>query len=219
LVEVDQLYIADLHSGSYQLQIEVTDHGNEDRVTRTVPFHIYKEMDFVNKSGSKVTSGSLDENPYAEVDEDALDREFKLCRYIATKEEKNRYGKLDLEEKRRFMNKFWKIRDKDLYTYENEFKRNYLDRVDYANGHFSYQEKEGWKTDRGRILLQYGMPDEIERFPSDIYAKAFQIWHYYRLEGGIRFYFVDVRGFGDLRLVHSTSRNEIRDPQWQRWLE
>ncbi len=219
LVDVDKCYIADLLSGYYQLQIEVTDNGTGEQVTRVIPFCIYKEIDFIKKSEPGVISSSLDENPYSETDEAEIDKEFELCRYIATRDEKNRYSKLDLEGKRLFMNQFWKIRDEDLHTYENEFKSDYLEHVVYANTNFSYQDKEGWKTDRGRILLQYGMPDEIERYPSSVDTKEYQIWHYYELEGGIQFYFVDVRGFGDMRLVHSTSRNEMHDAQWERWLQ
>jgi len=219
LVEVDKCYIADLLSGYYQLQIEVTDHGTGDGVTRVVPFYIYKGMDFIKRSDQGPILSSPDDNPYSEVDEAELDKEFEMCSCIATRDEKNRYSQLNLEGKRLFMNQFWKSRDKDLLTYENEFKRDYLERVAYTNENFSYQDKEGWRTDRGRILLQYGKPDEIERYPSSIETKEYQIWRYYQLEGGIQFYFVDVRGFGDMRLVHSTSRNEMHDAEWERWLQ
>jgi len=64
----------------------------------------------------------------------------------------------------------------------------------------------------------YGVPSEIERFPSDLENKPYQIWYYNEIEGGVKFYFVDKTGFGSYELVHSTARNELQDINWQRWI-
>ena len=77
---------------------------------------------------------------------------------------------------------------------------------------------DGWKTDRGRILLVYSKPDEIERFPSSSDSREYHIWHYYSLQGGIYFIFADKRNMGDLELVHSNARGELYDPDWRRWI-
>jgi hypothetical protein len=71
---------------------------------------------------------------------------------------------------------------------------------------------------RGRVLLLYGEPEEIERFPSSNEARAYLIWHFFEIEGGVEFVFVDLKNSGDMELVHSTARNELQDPAWQRWL-
>jgi len=87
--------------------------------------------------------------------------------------------------------------------------------VDYANQEFSTNTKEGWLTDRGRVLLIYGKPQQIDREPATSDAKAYQIWYYYELEGGVEFVFVDRRDMGEYQLVHSTKRNEINDYEWK----
>jgi hypothetical protein len=68
-------------------------------------------------------------------------------------------------------------------------------------------------------MILYAEPDEIERFPSSTSEKPYEIWHYYSIENGVEFIFVDRSAFGDYILVHSTKRGELRDDQWQRYLQ
>jgi len=77
-------------------------------------------------------------------------------------------------------------------------KEEYYRRIEYANAHFSVVSP-GWKSDRGRIYILYGRPDEIERHPMEIGLKPYEIWHYY--SSSHTFYFVDENGYGDYRLV------------------
>jgi len=154
---------------------------------------------------------------YQDKSEKELDEEFDAARWIATKEELSIYPSLDLEGKREFLAKFWQKRDTDTTTVRNEFREEYLSRVQYAKENFG-GFKPGWRTDRGRVLLIYGRPDEVERFPSSNNVRAYEIWHFFNLEGGVQFVFVDIRGWGDFELVHSTARSELNDPDWRRWL-
>jgi hypothetical protein len=84
-----------------------------------------------------------------------------------------------------------------------------------ANASYSNYFKEGWQTDRGRVLLMYGRPDEIERNPSVLDVNPYEIWYYYSLEGGCEFVFGDLSGHGEYELLHSTYRNEIQDINWR----
>ena len=64
----------------------------------------------------------------------------------------------------------------------------------------------------------YCEADRIDRFPGRLHA--YEIWRYDAIEGGVEFVFVDTRGFGELRLVHSTKRDEISDYSWySRWVQ
>ncbi|MFH1009950.1 MAG: GWxTD domain-containing protein, partial [bacterium] len=71
-----------------------------------------------------------------------------------------------------------------------------------------------WKTDRGRIYIQWGSPDLVDYHTAQQDAPDNEIWYYDRIEGGVQFVFADKSGFGDLELVHSTKRGEISDPNW-----
>jgi GWxTD domain-containing protein len=154
---------------------------------------------------------------YRGLTEKELDKEFESARYIAASEERKIYGSLQREGKTEFLIKFWQKRDLSPETPHNEFREDYLARVRSANESFS-GFREGWKTDMGRVLLIYGRPDEIERFPSSNESRSYQIWHYFEIEGGVDFVFVDLKSGGEMELVHSTARNELQDPTWQRWL-
>lgn len=87
---------------------------------------------------------------------------YRIARLIMTSEEKEIYKRLpDHKSRLEFIDEFWKKRDPTPGTEENESKQEFILRIAYANKHFRETPKgEGWNTERGRILLQLGFPDE-----------------------------------------------------------
>lgn len=86
--------------------------------------------------------------------------------YIITDEERAAFKKLQTDEEReQFIEQFWLRRDPTPDTVENEFKEEHYRRIAYANEHYA-SGIPGWKTDRGRIYITFGPPDEIESHPS-----------------------------------------------------
>ena len=86
--------------------------------------------------------------------------------YIITDEERTAFKRLNTdEEKEQFIEQFWLRRDPTPDTVENEFKEEHYRRIAYSNDHYA-SGIPGWKTDRGRIYIMYGPPDEIESHPS-----------------------------------------------------
>src|SRR5688572_24567480 len=70
--------------------------------------------------------------------------------YIITDEERKAFKKLATDDEReRFIEEFWRRRDPDPDTEENEFKEEYYERIAYANEHFA-SGIPGWKTEIGR---------------------------------------------------------------------
>jgi len=218
LVEVGGFNIVTLKSGGYFFEIRVVDHATGAETSRRHKFFVYREKDQAETTTAASASALefLALN-YRQRTEKELDKEFETTRYISTNEEKKIYNSLKAESKRDFIAKFWQKRDQSPETPRNEFRENYLARVKFANDNFS-GFREGWKTDMGRVLLIYGEHDEIERFPSSNDARSYQIWRYFEIEGGVEFIFVELRSGGEMELVHSTARNELQDPDWQRWL-
>ena len=134
-----------------------------------------------------------------------------------SEQEKEQWDALKSEDaKKKFLFDFWRARDLTPDTPVNEFKREYFERVKKANANFTNIQRKGWKTDRGRVLLIYGEPSEIERYPNQVDTKPYEIWHYNELEGGVIFVFADLTGFSDYTLINSTKRGELSDPDWQR---
>jgi GWxTD domain-containing protein len=228
-VAVNNLNVVTLVSGTYTLQVAVTDHENGHTAMTARKFFVYRQDDFAEggaafqKIEAEKSEGSgspgLDASRYDAMTEEELDLEFNQAKYIAEREEVRTWGRLNLEGKREYIKEFWAKRDETPATPVNEFKTDYLGRVQLVNQLFRGTFTEGWKSDRGRIMLVYGKPDEIERFPASSDTKEYHYWHYYAIQGGVQFVFVDKRGMNDLELVHSTARGELYDPDWQRWID
>src|SRR6266567_1129377 len=87
-------------------------------------------------------------------------------RWIITDEERAAFRQLSNDEERdNFIEAFWQRRDPTPDTEENEFKEEHYQRIAYANEHFA-AGIPGWKTDRGRMYIVFGKPDEIEAHPA-----------------------------------------------------
>jgi GWxTD domain-containing protein len=86
--------------------------------------------------------------------------------YIISDEERKAFKQLSNDEERdQFIEAFWQRRDPTPDTEENEFKEEHYRRIAYANEHFA-AGLAGWKTDRGRIYITFGPPDEIDAHDS-----------------------------------------------------
>src|ERR1035437_726472 len=82
--------------------------------------------------------------------------------YIISNEERAAFLQLQTnEEREQFIEAFWQRRDPTPDTVENEFKEEHYRRIAYSNEHFA-SGIPGWKTDRGRMYIMWGPPDEIE---------------------------------------------------------
>lgn len=106
-------------------------------------------------------------------------------------------GVSDIDKWKRFQ-EFWQRRDPTPGTARNERMEEYYYRVAYANRRYS-SLTEGWRTDRGQVMVLYGQPDTIEHHPFNFSVKPYEVWYYYRI--GRRFIFVDDTGLGDYELL------------------
>jgi GWxTD domain-containing protein len=116
--------------------------------------------------------------------------------YIITDEERAAFKQLSNDEERdNFIEAFWQRRDPTPDTEENEYKEEHYQRIAYANEHFA-AGVPGWKTDRGRIYIVFGKPDEIDSHPSggtyerpmeegggETSTFPFEDWRYRYIEG------------------------------------
>ena len=207
--------LTDLSSGFYTFYIEAIDNDAGSKAVSGKNFSIYKPEDLILTTSSKPANKMpimIDE--FKNMDEKSIDNYFEKMKYIALKEEKKIFKNLDRNGKINFIYEFWKRRDPTPRTKINERKEEYLKLLSYAEEKFTIGKRAGWKTDRARILLIYGKPDEIERFPANNFHKAYQVWHYYNVLGGVKFYFVDFRQSGDYLLVHSNHPDEVQQYDW-----
>ena len=144
--------------------------------------------------------------------------------YIITDEERAAFRQLSNDEERdNFIEAFWQRRDPTPDTEENEYKEEHYQRIAYANEHFA-AGVPGWKTDRGRIYIVYGKPDEIDSHPSggtyerpmeegggETSTFPFEDWRYRYIEGigqEIIIEFVDTCMCGEFHMTLDRSEKD-----------
>jgi len=144
--------------------------------------------------------------------------------YIITDEERKAFSRLNTDDEReQFIEQFWLRRDPTPDTEENEFKEEHYRRIAYANEHYA-SGIPGWKTDRGRIYITYGPPDEIESHPSggtyqrpyeegggETSTYPFEQWRYRYIEdigSNIIIEFVDTTMTGEYHMTMDPSEKD-----------
>jgi GWxTD domain-containing protein len=215
VVEIDKTLVSSLRSGVYELHLEVVNLTTDERATEKKQFLVYRAADYIQSE--KEPQQKLNDLYLVLLtkSEEELNLEFEYTSYMATSDEEEMYEELDIEGKRKFLVNFWGLKNINPGVSTESFRRDYLDRVMTANDRYSYGSTEGWKTARGRILLLYGIPDDIDKQYGGPGAKQYETWTYNALEGGSYFIFLDISGYGNYQLVHSTLSTEINDMNWQ----
>ncbi|MGC1170546.1 MAG: GWxTD domain-containing protein [Candidatus Acidiferrales bacterium] len=144
--------------------------------------------------------------------------------YIISPEERSAFLHLQTnEEREQFIEAFWQRRNPDPDSAENTFKEEHYRRIAYTNEHFS-SGIPGWKTDRGRIYIMWGPPDEIQSHPSggsydrpaeegggETSTYPFEDWRYRYLEGigeNVELEFVDPTMSGEYHLTMDPSEKD-----------
>jgi GWxTD domain-containing protein len=171
-----------------------------------------------DKSKNKKNNQDSDRAPYYKkwLDEDVL--------YIIADEERKVFKDLQNDEEREsFIEQFWARRDPDPRSFDNSFKEEHYRRIAYANERFA-SGIPGWKTDRGRIYIMYGPPDEKEdHFIGGAYNRPmnegggttttypFEKWWYRHIDGigdDVEIEFVDPSFTGEYRMAMSPDEKD-----------
>jgi len=215
-VEVGTVMTYKLPTDTYTLVLSLIDSTANYGVSSSKKFFVYNPsveyVDTFKTQGSNLVVGM-----FGVMSEEELDDFFGKSRYIASVPEIEKYENLTTENaKRQYLSNFWKARDEDPSDDMNHYLKDYMRRIKESNIKYKALSKEGWKTDRGRVYLIYGQPNDIDRYPNQTETRPYEIWNYYDIEGGVQFVFGDITGFSDYQLLHSTKRGELRDDRWQR---
>src|ERR1700723_1618553 len=144
--------------------------------------------------------------------------------YIISPEERSAFLHLQTnEEREQFIEQFWQRRNPDPDSAENTFKEEHYRRIPYTNEHYA-SGIPGWKTDRGRIYIMWGPPDEVQSSPSggsyerpasegggETSTYPFEDWRYRYLEGigeDVNIEFVDPTMTGEYHLTMDPSEKD-----------
>jgi GWxTD domain-containing protein len=211
VVDVDAFSTATLRTGVYTLRVVATDIATGTQSTADRAFWVYRPEEDVSFVPRVDPGFDVD----AMTDEE-VDNELNAIRYLLNDRVRKATKELDgFRAKRAFLVQFWVANDPDSTTTVNEFRSEYLRRLRIANDRYGSLQREGWSTDRGRILLLHGEPDYIDDHPFDGTTNgAWQLWEFHQIEGGVIYVFVDRNNLGDYTQVHSTKKGEMNNPYW-----
>ncbi|HPF62037.1 MAG TPA: GWxTD domain-containing protein [Gemmatimonadales bacterium] len=215
-----QFPLEGLGEGRYLLVAEVTTHGQT--VRRTAPFAVGSlEAAMARELAQKTAERGLDETFFGAMPEDELDAAAEVLQVLAKPDELAVYqargdGALTVAAKRQFLIQFWAQRDDTPATAVNETRMRFYDAIEYANAQYGEggrNAQPGWKTDRGRIFVKFGRPDDVQAWTLGQGAPPFEIWRY--TQGRNRFFvFADRNNFGHYTLIKTNDLSETSAPNW-----
>jgi GWxTD domain-containing protein len=225
--------ITRLPSGLFNLVVEVRSPTNRLLSLRKTSFErfnpgiSYKLNDLAAIDASKTFSGRIT-NP------DTLKDYIRCLRPISSESEvdfaENQIKTGDVLLMQQYIYNFWTSRNPD--NPEAEW-RKYKVEVDKVNKEFGTQTMRGYETDRGRVYLQYGPPDQRVVVNNDPSSYPYEIWQYYTIrenpivrsgtsgsgnttQTNKKFVFADFDLVtNNLMLIHSDARGETRDDNWK----
>jgi len=217
IVEAGIVNLKKYPTGSYILTLSIFEDSSDVGTSTSKRFYLINPS--VKVATTQLSSDKLmvQSSEYGLMSDEECDELFLQLIPLARKVDTDTYRELKtIDGKRKFLFDFWLVRDQEPETIENEFKEEYMERVDFVENRFRTFVSRGIETERGRVYLQYGEPDEMDHFPSEYNMKPYESWFYNSIEGGVFFIFGDISGYGNYELLHSTKRGELRDDDWQR---
>ena len=221
-----QLDLAGLPPGRYSMKAVLNLGGAP--IERSAGFLMHGLGAILEKEAARLSVERVtDEGYFAHMSEDSLMAAAVPLEVIAKSGELANWDKsLSLRAKRNFLTQFWAQRDPIPVTPRNEAREAFYRKVQLANAEYretGHGSLAGWRSDRGRIYLKNGPPDEVKQQGAhgeggrlQSRALAWAVWRY-TSSGKDRFYiFVDRTGLGTYSLVRS---NDVKENVVSNWNE
>ncbi len=211
-VAARSLSLAGLPEGDYLLRMAAAFPDGE--VTREAPFTM---TGFETEAQIAEVTAAPAANPFAELTETRLDSLYGPLDYVMESDERNVYPDLTVDGKRKYLRQFWEKRDPTPGTPVNEAMLVYYSQFAEANRRFRESGAgniPGWRTDRGRIFLKYGEPEETLRRPVSNDAPPYEVWKYSRPRQ-LKFVFLDQTGLSNYQLIYTNDRFEVSRADWE----
>ncbi|HLP13181.1 MAG TPA: GWxTD domain-containing protein [Flavobacteriales bacterium] len=210
--------IKNLATGSYNLVLELRNKQNELVATEKIYFQRLNQTEAIS---DKVLNETTIENTWvADIDNiDTLNMMVGCIKPIATNSESDMSDSQlksgNVLSKKQFVYLFWKAKEPSnpelaWLQYKAEVKK--------AQVFFGTRIKRGYETERGRVFLKYGPPNQITDRPNEPSAYPYQIWQYYKVgkfnNKFFLFYMPDLVS-NDYDVLNSNVPGEYRNPRWE----
>ena len=208
--------ISQLISGNYDLMLEVRNRNNELLSNQSLFFQRINAPLIATDSDYKAIEGTF---VTTITNRDSLYESIKCLWPIASTAEnnfaENRLLASDIRQLQQFIYDFWVKRNSAnpaLAWLE------YKNQVDLVNNEFSAGMKKGYNTERGRVFLMYGAPNQISKQYSEPTSYPYEIWQYYKVKDQTNRKFVFYTkqlASNDFELLHSDAKSEISNINWK----
>jgi GWxTD domain-containing protein len=222
-----QIDITDLASGNYNLVIEIRDEKNIIQLQEKVFFQRKNTELPQTFSSGNYALGSIDRY-FANVKSKDTLRIYLECLWPisdmkAREFQINQAISGDTAFMRNYLVKYWKDRAGDSVN-PMKIWMQYLKAVNEVAVLFKCGKQKGYYTDRGRVCLQYGKPNQRSVVTTEPNTYPYEIWQYYRIidktNGQFytnrKFVFINKNIADDcFKLEHSDMRGETNNPRWQ----
>lgn len=208
-----QVPIANLATGSYYLVVSIIDMNNHTMAKRKYSF---------TKENPGIRSAQIPEGFAVYMsNRDTLEESIRCLAPISKYNEQgyvmsDSLNYVPMVELKRWFYYFWQSRDS---AHPLDAWRKYLGEVEKVNNSFNMPNMKGYRTDRGRVYLQYGPPNIRDVEKSNPATYPHEIWEYYKMPDGqtdakFVFYSTAVET-NNYVLLHSTATGETHNPEWQ----
>jgi len=212
--------ITELPSGNYNLVVSIRDKANNLLASKECFFQRSRPLILAQDAGDlnymkldvSTTFAALITN------RDTL-AEFIRCLWPISSPNENTFALNQLEMAdsklmQQYFYDFWQKRN--AQNPEAEWMK-YKAEVDKVNDNYTAGKKKGYMTERGRVYLIHGAPNQISKAYNEPSTYPYEIWQYYTLKNQSNrkfvFYCPEIGGH-DFSLLHSDARGEVFESQW-----
>ena len=206
-VETLGINVMGLLAGRYRLRLEVVDDQSDQKTFIDREFFVVKEYPTDFKNNFTMILDAMEN--------DELRDFIDIVGYFMSESEFQALIKVNRGDRIVKLVDFFEKRDLGKKPNENEFYNQMNTRLALADQQFSTRNFSGRKTDRGRALIRYGRPNDIEPYPANEDRYSYEIWHYDDSDDGFIFIFINKDGAGMFEQIHSTHPDEFRNYRWK----
>jgi GWxTD domain-containing protein len=217
---INSFDISKLPTGNYNLVLNLKNRENKLLCQRKFFFQRYNSKVIKPTDTVKLTSVGLVELTditRVAVMKDYIKSIFPILNQRELSKANNVLRSDDIELMKNFFNNYWQSNSTNPEQDWSIYKQN----VDRVNRSYSSQIKRGYESDRGRVFLKYGQPNDINRSAHEPGSYPYEIWHYFEINGETNkkfvFYNPEIAG-DDYTLLHSDVTGEKSNPYWQKEL-
>lgn len=222
-----QFDITPLPSGNYNLVIEIKDTANKIQIQKKWFFQRQSDAPQIPDDVANKDIKTIEDFFNSFQSTDSL-KQFVECLWPRSTTKEREWQQAEIVKKdpnllRNYAIDYWK---KEAGDSLNPLKIwiTYYKQVLEANALLKCGKQKGYYTDRGRVYLQYGKPDQRNQVNSEPNTYPYEIWQYYRIYDKAtgrfftnkKFVFVNAAIADDCyKLIHSDVRGEIYDERWR----